>query len=211
MPLTEAALGRDQVDGQYPTQKVDGRGKSPGSRAALAKYGLKPGQTLNRSGNNGWKRAQARIAAFMSSAASDGSNVTRMDRILLAAYASALTPGPKGAHDRRLLIEHTAGRARMSHPDYVLALANHFQGVAKDKADLALKLLGDTLQTKSPDEVAAAFRAFADNPRGFIDAAEAHVKQEREADGADGDLAMADPTPALPGETREDDDEEPQP
>ena len=66
-----------------------------------------------------------------------------------------------------------------------LKLAEHFREVAKDRADLALRVLGDTLKSKKPDEVAAIFRAFADNPKGFLDAAEAHIRGDvTPADGS---------------------------
>lgn len=95
-----------------------GRGRSPGSRAALRANAIKPGQCLNPKGVNGWKKAQARIQKFMAELANPGkSEETRLERLMLAAYTSALMPGPKGAPDRRLLIEQCAGKARQQVDD----------------------------------------------------------------------------------------------
>lgn len=73
---------------------------------------IAPGEVRNPRGSSSWQRAQARISEFMSAAAERGSDTTRMDRLLLAVYTSALKPGPQGAADRKLLVEQCAGKAK---------------------------------------------------------------------------------------------------
>jgi hypothetical protein len=92
----------------------DLRGKTPGSQAALREHAFPKGKSGNPTGMNGWRKAQARIAKFMKAIANPDtkSTDTRFDRLLLAAYTSALVPGPKGAIDRKLLIEQVAGKAK---------------------------------------------------------------------------------------------------
>ena len=85
--------------------------KYPVSRTSHLKP-IKPGERRNPNGTNSWKKAQARIAAFMRGFSADG-KTSRWEKVLLAAYTSALVPGPKGAPDRRLLIEQYAGRAKV--------------------------------------------------------------------------------------------------
>ncbi len=101
-------------DDAPPAPKPDGRGKSPGSQAALRAHAIKPGEKRNPKGTNRWKSALSRISAYLNATANPGtkSTETRFDRVLLAAYTSAIMPGSKGAMDRKMLIEQMAGKAR---------------------------------------------------------------------------------------------------
>jgi hypothetical protein len=90
-----------------------GRGNAQGSADALREVGIKPGECRNPNGMNGWRKAQSRIAEFMKAVANpDTGDETRFDRVLMAAYTSALIPGVKGAPDRKMLIEQVAGKAK---------------------------------------------------------------------------------------------------
>jgi hypothetical protein len=53
------------------------------------------------------------IAKFLEDASADPT-CTRFQKILLATYTSAIVPGPKGAADRRTLIEYYAGKPKQS-------------------------------------------------------------------------------------------------
>jgi hypothetical protein len=64
----------------------------------------------NPTGKNG-RTAQIAIAKFLEDPSADPTS-TRFQKILLAAYTSAIVPGPKGAVDRKTLIEHYAGKPR---------------------------------------------------------------------------------------------------
>lgn len=92
----------------------DKRGTAAGTKEALRRNAIKPGEVRNPKGMNGWKMAQSRIAAFMREVANPetGSQETRFERVLLATYTSALVPGPRGAPDRRLIVEQCAGKAK---------------------------------------------------------------------------------------------------
>jgi hypothetical protein len=50
-----------------------------------------------------------------------GQQMSRLDEVILASYRTAIIPGPNGAHDRRLLIEQSAGKAKqqveLANPD----------------------------------------------------------------------------------------------
>lgn len=69
-----------------------------------------PGEARNPHGRNG-RGTQLVIAKFLEEPSADPTS-TRFQKILLAAYTSAIVPGPKGAVDRKTLIEHYAGKPR---------------------------------------------------------------------------------------------------
>lgn len=83
-----------------------------GGKANLAGP-IKPGEVRNPKGQNQWSVAQAALAQFMRETP-DPKNPdrTRFRNILLAAYTSALVPGPKGAADRKWLGEMAAGKPK---------------------------------------------------------------------------------------------------
>lgn len=88
-----------------------GEGYNPKSLANLKSP--KPGEPgRNPKGTNRWQRAQATLSRFLDEVASANGDETRFQRILFAAYTSALVPGARGAADRKLLIEMKAGRAK---------------------------------------------------------------------------------------------------
>jgi len=91
---------------------TSGRGNHPATREALRRNAFKPGETGNREGVNGWRRAQSLIAAFLDEPAEAGKPQTRFQNVLMAAYQTALIPGIKGAGDRKLLVEQKAGKAK---------------------------------------------------------------------------------------------------
>ena len=73
----------------------------------------KPGDPpLNPNGLNGWKKAQARIAKIMNGHEPGSQFRRRLDEVIMAAYQTARIPGIKGAPDRKLLIEQSAGKAK---------------------------------------------------------------------------------------------------
>lgn len=91
--------------------------ETPEQRKARGYANLRPakkGDVLNKTGTNGWRRAQARLAAFVEEVDKDRGDgkATRWQHILETCYTSALVPGLKGAPDRKLLIEQVAGRAK---------------------------------------------------------------------------------------------------
>jgi len=89
---------------------ADGPGYNRKSIANLHKPEL--GEVRNARGVNGWG-AQNAIAKFLEEPSADPT-CTRFQKILLATYTSAIVPGPKGAADRRTLIEHYAGKPRQA-------------------------------------------------------------------------------------------------
>lgn len=80
----------------------------------LRLHAIKPGEKRNKTGMNGWKRAQARITKFMRAldAERGDGKTTRFEHLLQAAYEAALVSDRDGAADRKLLIEQCAGRAK---------------------------------------------------------------------------------------------------
>jgi len=89
------------------------RVQTQAQRDALKQHAIKPGEVRNKSGANGWKKAQSRIARFLREAdPDDPRRSSRWDNLLLAAYETALIRGLKGSADRKLLIEQVAGKAR---------------------------------------------------------------------------------------------------
>jgi len=66
----------------------------------------------NPTGKNG-RTAQATIVKFLEEPSADPTS-TRFQKILLATYTSAIVPGPKGAADRKTLIEYYAGKPRQA-------------------------------------------------------------------------------------------------
>jgi hypothetical protein len=95
-----------------PLTKPDGRGKTPGSRSALEANRIKPGEVRNKKGTNGWRKYQAKVSKFFSQMSQADGKESRFDRVMQAAYASALVPGPKGSMDRKLIWEQCAGKAK---------------------------------------------------------------------------------------------------
>jgi hypothetical protein len=71
-----------------------------------------PGEARNPHGRNG-RGAQMVIAKFLDEASADA-NSTRIQKVLFAAYTSSLIPGPKGAIDRKTLLEYYAGKPRQA-------------------------------------------------------------------------------------------------
>ena len=115
---------------------------NPKSLANLRKP--KPGDpTRNPKGTNRWQRAQATLSRFLDEVANPGKDgcETRWHRILFAAYTSALVPGPRGAGDRKLLIEMKAGKAKsivdISNPDGSMSPARADDTAAAAMAALA--------------------------------------------------------------------------
>ena len=101
------------VADEDPTNPGIGVEKSARERQLAGLRPARPGEVRNKLGTNGWKKAQARIAKFLSEVADDGDGKdSRLRCILLTAYESARIPGTKGAFDRKLLIEQVAGKAR---------------------------------------------------------------------------------------------------
>ena len=92
--------------------KPDGRGKTPGSLSALEANRIKPGEVRNKKGTNGWRKYQAKVAKFFAQMSQANGKETRFDRVMQAAYASALVPGPKGSMDRKLIWEQCVGKPR---------------------------------------------------------------------------------------------------
>jgi hypothetical protein len=92
--------------------KPDGRGKTPGSRSALEANRIKPGEVRNKKGMNGWRKYQAKVSKFFAQMSKADGKESRFDRVMQAAYASALVPGPKGSMDRKLIWEQCAGKAK---------------------------------------------------------------------------------------------------
>lgn len=93
--------------------KPDGRannGRASGTLENLRKHAIKPGEVRNKKGTNRWIAAQERFREFAMSLNEKGE--VRDDRILVATYASALIPGPKGAADRKLWHEQLRGKAK---------------------------------------------------------------------------------------------------
>jgi hypothetical protein len=73
----------------------------------------------NPTGKNG-HALRADTLKFLADLSADPTS-TRFQKLLLAAYTSGIVPGPKGAADRKLLIELAAGKAKqqldLSNPD----------------------------------------------------------------------------------------------
>ena len=115
---------------------------------------LKPGQSGNPSGSNRWMAAQARIAKIMSEY-EPGAKTNRLDDVILAAYKTAMLPGLKGAPDRKLLIEHSAGKPKVavdvSSPDGSLGSA----ATSRTTAELR-ELIMLALGVKASEVAAAA-------------------------------------------------------
>jgi hypothetical protein len=153
-----------------------GNGFNPKSLANLRP--VKPGEpNRNINGTNRWQRSQATLSRFLDEVANSNGDETRFQRILLATYTSALMPGPRGAVDRKLLIEMKVGKAK-EHID-LSHVAEHMRGVAKDAADLAIKLLGDRVHSMSEDELIEFFGRCKVDTSAFMRAAE---RLEQESD-----------------------------
>ena len=173
----------------------------PPTRELFGGKGIKKGECRNPTGANGFRRAQARVARFMAEVAQCGKEPTRMDRVLLAAYASALLPGQQGAQDRRMLIEQCVGKARLSDAEFQIVLAEHMRKVARDGADLAIKILGTRIYSMGPKELAEFFRECGGNPAGFLEAAKCAEEQARAPDATLPDApeeAQESAAPVLP-------------
>lgn len=67
-----------------------------------------------------------------------------------------------------------------SEEEQVLKLAEHLRGVAKDAADLAIKVLGTRLYSMDPKELGQFMREASGNPAGFLEAAKAQAATQGE-------------------------------
>ena len=77
----------------------------------------------------------------------------------------------------KLYLERVLGKARVSDAEFDLDLAEHMRKVARDGADLAIKILGTRIYSMAPKELAEFFRECGGDPAGFIEAAKAAAEQ----------------------------------
>ena len=59
----------------------------------------------------------------------------------------------------------------------MLGLAEHFRRVERDRVDVALAILGPRITALAPEKLADFFRSCAVNPLGFVEAAQAFLRQ----------------------------------
>lgn len=94
-------------DSPFPPNKS---GKHPNSVANLIRS--KPGDpSLNPTGKNGRSANHMAFLAWLDGK-SNTSDKSRIDHVRTAVYTSSLMPGPKGAADRKLIIEQYHGKAK---------------------------------------------------------------------------------------------------
>jgi hypothetical protein len=128
-------------------QSDSGRGKNPNSLANLKPF--QPGVSGNKTGTNGFKKAQARLFKFMAALDKERGEgkSSRTFHLLDAAYQSALIIGPKGASDRKLLLEQLAGKARQQ-----FDLSSEDGSMTPVRTDGILSALQAAIAAKQSDE-----------------------------------------------------------
>lgn len=158
MPPLERALGA----------KEDGyAGLPPKQAEVLRRNAFKPGNSGSSPGTNRWTAAQRRFRELMAQEIPDDpEGRSRFDMTILATYDSSLLPGPKGALDRRLIIEQICGKARDNPGN--LDFAEHFRQVEADRIRTVVSVLGPKLRDKTPVQLAEFFRECANDPSKFL-------------------------------------------
>lgn len=142
-------------------------GCSPRQSAVLRAHAFKPGNNGHGGGLNRWTAAQRRFRELMfQEIPDDPEGRSRFDMIILAAYDSSLMPGPKGALDRRLIVEQICGKARENPGN--LDFAEHFRQVESDRIRTVVAVLGPKLREMGPVELGEYFRQCANDPRTFL-------------------------------------------
>lgn len=104
-----------ESDSEATAKEHHAPGMAPGTQESLRQHAIQPGQVLNKTGTNAWRKAQARIAKFMRGEDPARPGTYRIDNTLQAAYETSLIRGPQGAPDRKLLTEQVAGKAKQQH------------------------------------------------------------------------------------------------
>ena len=157
MPQAAALLASGQASGQ----------DNPGER--IRPYQVKPGEVRNPWGRNG---AESRVTVRRFMEEMDGDR-KRVRAVLESMYTAASSGNDAAA---KLLIEHGYGRPGMGAAETRLALAEHIRKVARDRAELALGVLGARVHTMTDDEKVAFFNRCASDAREFLAAAEAELE-----------------------------------
>ena len=91
----------------------------------------------------------------------------------------------------KLLWSYAHGNAPASAADEEMAIAEHMRKVARDGADLAIKILGTRIYSMGPKELAEFFRECGGNPAGFLEAAKC-AEQVRAPDATLPDATLPD-------------------
>jgi len=148
---------------------------------------------LNPTGYNGRDKRKL-LSDFLEAMDPKRPGTTRLKVLLDAMYLRAQL-GNTSFGIR--LLEYYAGIPRSTPNE--LDMAEHMRRVARDSADLALKILGTRIYSMAPDELAKFFRECGGNPQGFLEAVEAQQGEARSQEIVKV-LAKAPPAPlAQPG------------
>jgi hypothetical protein len=127
---------------------------------------FKKGEVANPTGRNGRDKPNE-IAKFLDQPESVESNRTRFEAIVDRLFRLALRGDTLAA---KVLVEYKLGKPRT--PPNELDLAEHMRKVARDGADLALRVLGSRIHSMPPKELAEFFRSCAGDTEAFFEAAE---------------------------------------
>jgi hypothetical protein len=147
----------------------------------------KPGECGNKSSVNAVVKALAEFRVFMGEKTASGKS--RLYNVWERLYLSAAAGDTKAGI---FVVEQTQGKA--PEVDSSLALAEHFRRVERDRVDIALTILGSRITAMDPTKLAEFFRSCAVNPLGFVQAAQAFLR-EQEAPQTN-PLALESPPPA---------------
>ena len=183
--------------GEGTESATDAKEGARARRLANLRRPWSKGETGNARGVNGRDKNKV-VQEFLDALDDDQADCTRIEVVLRATYDSA--KNGEGAA-QKTLIEQYAGRARVSEAEFKLLVAEHMRKVARDAADLAVKILGSRLYTMSPQELAAFFRECSGNTEGFIEAAKAETEQPEGATVEEQPVSVVEPMPAPPEST----------
>jgi hypothetical protein len=161
-------------------------------RLANLRPPFRKGETGNPRGING--RGSNEIAMYLDKPELTGAERTRFEALVEAQYQKAMAGDSLAA---KTLITYKLG----SNPPSSLDLAEHCRRVARDKADLALKVLGARIDTMAGTDLAAFFRECSGYGQGFIEAAEAATEQPEGATVEAQPASVVEPMPAPPEST----------
>jgi hypothetical protein len=147
---------------------------------ALRKHAFKKGQVGNPTGSNGRHRAQI-VAAFLDEPAESDPSTSKLRKVLMALYTKSLRGSEIAG---RTLVEHALGKPAQR-DEVVLALAEHFRQVERDRIELALKLLGERANEWDASQVREFLQSCARDPRGFMQTAEEYSEKGEGARAAE--------------------------
>lgn len=158
--------GSEPTTGQGTEAETDAMAEARARRLGNLRPPFKKGEVANPTGRNGRDKPNE-IAKFLDQPESVESNRTRFEAIVDRLFRLALRGDTLAA---KVLVEYKLGKPRT--PPNELDLAEHMRKVARDGANLALRVLGSRIHSMPPKELAEFFLSCAGDTEAFLAAAE---------------------------------------